>query len=274
MISNSLSGDVVFLLTSVNECGMEISNTNIEIEGSADKFLSLSCSRNSSVQETYILFYPRTTHLVVDAPVAFIIKNSTATFRRIRFVQGYILSVNSSLFIEESHIHNTVLFLMDQTHFVNYINKTLNRYSLQGLSSSNGERPTDFCLHSSLSFHGVVYHHLEWALHNAIPLVELPKDGIQANCREISIHIENSYLADKLIFVFALTKLHFNLLNGHLEGTDTGQNTQGGIELQFACPPSVRIEDSSFTKLKFFSLLYALFSDQVQMKKAALTLKR
>ncbi len=261
-----------------SDCGIEIFDSNVTIEGLGHNTPSLSCSSNVSIFETYLLEDGLNISFVA-APVLFVVQNSRIKFMNLIFRDGFIVSMNSLIFVSSSQIYNSAFFLMDQTYFVNYLQtpsrlKQVNLINWILRTIGDSKKQQQFCSQIVLSFYEVKFHHKEWNTQKAVPLNELLKSGIQAICFEITMHIEKSYMADRIVYVHSVNKLHANFIGTTFEGTDQGQNIQGGIKLHYLCPPSIRIENSLFVKMKFFSLLYAIFSDQVSILRGAVTLER
>ena len=209
------------------------------------------------------------TCLEKDEPenVVFMFENADIFISHVVFDNESILGTNSNLTIRDSTFRNSQIYLMDKEILNNYSQRNFTRKSLDArmLEAANGNNETNRPLQCSaviLSLQDV-----EWDYGNNddttnVFLDSLIKDGIQAICHNVSIDIVDSMLADKQVFVYAVTSLDFKFIRSTFVGLEDGRNLHGGIKLNSFVSPSVLIEDSSISTLLFSNFFYAIFSAQ------------
>ena len=199
--------------------------------------------------------------------VVFVFENADIYISHVVFENESIFGTNANLTIRDSTLRNSQIYLMDQQMLNHYSQRNFTRKSLDArmLEAANGNNETNRSLQCSsvrLSLQSV-----EWDYGNNddgtnVFLDSLIKDGVQVICHNVSIDIVDSMLADKQVFVYAISSLDVKFSRSTFAGLEDGRNLHGGIKLNSLVSPSVLIEDSSISTLLFSDFFYAIFSAQ------------
>ena len=259
VIPSTQSGDSILLMpdqsgsTTHNNCASQPIRYNLTIAGTEPKIF-LTCTKKTE----FFKF-------------VFIFENANVLIRNVGFKHGSLLALNSYIQIIDSTFVNGQIYLMDH--------KTINHYSQNNFTLKNLDQKMLNAAESNKSDQSLQctsvrlgLHQVQWGYANDdvtdIYLDSLITDGIQVICHNINIEITDSILADKQIFVYAISHLDFRFIRSTFKGLEDGRNVQGGIKLNTFISPLILIEDSSISSLLFSNFFYAIFSAQQYMTAA------
>ena len=116
----------------------------------------------------------------------------------------------------------------------------------------------------------VKWEYQQFELHKAKPLDVSSRQGIQVQCRNANITIDDSFLANKEINTASDGSLTFVMRNSIFKGQTEGNNFQGGIHVNAICDFDIVIDNTEFSDLKFYDLISAQFASRMKLT-AALT---
>ena len=191
-----------------------------------------------------------------EVPTVFRIQGGTVKMKNLRLISGIIQTNDASLIVEKCTFEDDAgIFGMTIPAMIKHKNES-SIYSLifilETVRQAFPGEHYDACYNTNIQIIQCQWN--QKAIVYPVYLDMMMQEGVQVICKRVNMTIDNTYLADRRIYIAALTELHLGIYDSEFEGKAGGTEYMGGllIETYPSLPnPDVTVENCIFKNLQF-----------------------
>ncbi len=257
---------------------------NVSLTSYGPESSILVCSSEVVLEHTV----PRK-RVVIKDKIMFLLTNGTFYFEDVQFMDGSFIIWNSEMRLVNCFFNKSKIYLTGPDIFTMYKEESTLRFEvlIQIPTSiffdySDGESYTwnrFHCNYISLILDNVTFSYNPEDSQKFIPVTMVQTNAILGICKDLKVHITHSFIADRIIYLYAFDQLCAYVQSSIFQGHANGQIVQGGLKLHSARSIFVLVEDCEFSLLKFSDLLQVLVANDretittVKVRNAALSIE-
>ncbi len=257
---------------------------NVSLTSYGPESAILVCSSEVVLEHTV----PRKRLLIKDK-IMFLLTNGTFYFDNVQFMDGTIVVWNSEMKLVNCFFNNSKIYLTGPDIFTMYKEKSTIRFEvLIQIPTSIFFEYSDgvyytwdrfHCNYISLILDNATFSYNSEDSQKHMPVTMVNTNAILGICKDLKVHITYSFIADRIIYLYAFDQLCVHVQSSIFKGQANGQIIQGGLKLHSACSIFVLVEDCEFSLLKFSDLLQVLVANDretittLKVRNAALSIE-
>ena len=212
-----------------------------------------------------------------EVRTVFRIQGGTVKLKNLRLISGIIQTNDASLIVEKCTFEDDAgIFGMTIPAMIKHKNESSIHsliFILETVRQAFPGEHDDACYNTNIQII-----QCQWNQKTIVYPVYLDlmvQEGVQVICKRVNITVDNTYVADRRIYIAALTELHLGIHDSEFEGKAGGAKYMGGLLIETfpSLPnPDVTVENFIFKNLQFEDIAHEVARNYLYAA-AAVTIK-